>query len=425
MCLRTGEYWGSRCRFRRVTPPSQSNAGIGRAAAPAPGREPRVLAEIMEELQRPRTAEALVATLGSMLRARPTLEGGVERVRSTDVMARLRELDMLGWVEPFDAHWRLTEEGRAIVEARPLQDEARFALALCVRHEGRNQRVVTRLLRRMLALNPGADGLVVTQRPRVVEALVPSGNEVPRLRVLIEDWWHRHVEAMPGMTPQTPPPEVLSKVAALCGSRVASATAFALQRRLDELLVDALNEALFGDLVGPRDLPTWQRRMDRAGIALRTRRLPDRPGGGWFPTGSFTQDARPEFVTVAGLIDGSETWAIRALSSPEADLPFARALYAAYSSLRASEEREYVSLLAARDLVCHRLRVGNPAFERTLQAVFPKAIRGDLPYAMALEVDLSPRDRQRLLGALEVVVDGAPRYILSMRRRASSSEDTP
>lgn len=50
---------------------------------------------------------------------------------------------------------------------------------------------------------------------------------------------------------------------------------------------------------------------------------------------------------------------------------------------------EYVSLLAVRDWTCYGLRISHEVFEQTLQTQFPLALRKEIPYSIALEVDIS------------------------------------
>ena len=52
-----------------------------------------------------------------------------------------------------------------------------------------------------------------------------------------------------------------------------------------------------------------------------------------------------------------------------------------------------------------------------LQDLFPKAVRGDSIYSMALEVDVTPAERNRYKYKIPIVVDEIPRYIISMRNK--------
>jgi len=96
---------------------------------------------------------------------------------------------------------------------------------------------------------------------------------------------------------------------------------------------------------------------------------------------------------------------------------FADTLFEAYQQRQQLERVEFVSLPAVRDHVCFRLRISNAIFTATLQALFPRAVRNETAYSMALEVDVTPLERRQLQSRLPIVIDGIPRYIIAMRRR--------
>src|SRR5262249_22852887 len=81
-----------RCRFGAVTGPSSERFNDGRAAAPAPGKDPRRLAELLEESQRlgPSSAERIAASLNTRREVRIAFLGRSEKDRPADVEGRLR-----------------------------------------------------------------------------------------------------------------------------------------------------------------------------------------------------------------------------------------------------------------------------------------------------------------------------------------------
>ena len=402
-----------------MTAPSSERFDEGRAAAPAPGRDPRRLAEILEEIHRigPLSVAQLVASLRERREVRIAFTGGTERDRPSDVDGRLRELAALGWIEANEERWALTETGKTIVPWAPLTDRVRFATALCLAQEQHNKHVISRLLSRLWEIHPARQGAVVLARPPMTT--VPSDQESLRRWILdtLVSWLGRLAHEMSGFVIPDSLDETAQKVERALGAGWGGLLPSLRKKRLEEAMMDRLHDLLFGSIVAPRDLGIWQSRMDWAGLTLVARKLPGGRGQVWFPVGAFRRTGNPSFTPVEGLARDGVVYHVHTPSGLEAEAHFATTLYDSYRAFQQRDKTEYVSLLAVRDHVCYTLRIGNARFEALLQQIFPRVLRGDLPYAMALEVDLSPADRRRIAGALPVIIDGTPRYILSMRQR--------
>ncbi|WP_437296604.1 hypothetical protein [Sorangium sp. So ce426] len=402
--------------------PSSERFDDGRAAAPSSGRDPRRLAEILEEIHRlgPSSAAQIAASLNTHREVRIAFFGRPEKDGPADVDGRLRELAGLGWIEARGEQWALTKVGEEIAARGPVGAPVPFARTLCLAHEAHNKRVVSRLLTRMWEINPGRQGAVILADPPSNAAPVER-DEIQRwLAGAIESWLQKLASEMPGFEPPASVEEIAQKVERGLGEGWESLN---LKRRLDRLkeaMLDRLHEMLFGGVVAPRDLRIWQSRMEWAGLTLLARRLPGVRGRVWFPVGAFRKPGNPSFSPVQGLVRDELIYHVYTPSGSDAETEFAAELYDCYRARQQRERTEYVSLLAVRDHVCYELRIGNACFEALLQRIFPRVLRGELPYSMALEVDLSPRDRLRIAGALPVMIDGTPRYIIAMRQPAAA-----
>jgi hypothetical protein len=199
----------------------------------------------------------------------------------------------------------------------------------------------------------------------------------------------------------------------------ASERANRLQTRISEAFV----EIMFGQIMSANDVEIWQERMDWAGLTHTARDLPGVQGQVWFPVGAFRTKA-DDFTPLVGLVNnpGNQdalTFSRYTPSGADFEDSFMRTLYEGYRQVQhAQHGNEYVSLLTVRDWVCYRLRISHEVFENTLQSQFPRALRGEIPYSLALEVDVNPSERMRLGNARPVRIDKQPRYIIAMRSRA-------
>ncbi len=362
----------------------------------------------------------MVASLRERREVRIAFTGGTERDRPSDVEGRLRELAGLGWIEANGDRWALTEAGKTIVPWAPVADPVRFAWALCLAHEQHNKHVISRLLSRMWEIHPARQGAVVLARPPMTTA--PGNQEELRRWVpdTLASWLGRLAREMSGFVLPDSLDETAQKVVRTLGEGWKGLLPSERKKRLEKAMMDRLHDLLFGRIVAPRDLGVWQSRMDWAGLTLVARKLPGGDGQVWFPVGAFRRTGNPSFTAVEGLTRDGIGYHVHTPSGSEAEAHFAATVYDCYRVRQHRDKTEYVSLLAVRDHVCYTLRIGNARFEALLQQIFPRVLRGDLPYAMALEVDLSPMDRRRIAGALPVIIDGTPRYIISMRQQSGS-----
>jgi hypothetical protein len=98
---------------------------------------------------------------------------------------------------------------------------------------------------------------------------------------------------------------------------------------------------------------------------------------------------------------------------------FVKVLFEEVQALRGPEQREYVSLLAVRDRVCYRLRIGNPVFERRLAEAVSLSVSRQIPYSLSIEPDRTWQEQSSREMELPVVING-PRYIISMKERVSA-----
>lgn len=390
--------------------------------APSPGRDPRWLAEVLEGLVR--LGRSTAADLSSSLKERWEVrlafsEGGEaeRRARPADVDAMLRELALVGWAEVADGRWTSTPAGETVASATPVADPAKFSLALCRAHEHHNAHVVSRLLGRLWELCPALQGAVVLQLPALAK--------LPSDRPALEQWlaktllpWLAALAAQTGgLAAPASAEEVVQRVARGLPEKWEGLGPRDQRKRMKDAVTDRLLDLLFGAIVAPRDFWVWQTRMDWAGLTLLARKLPGARDRVWFPVGAFRRTAAPSFLPIEDIAREGVSYHVYAPSGPETEERFAGTLYDVYSEIRRREQVEYVSLLSVRDQVCYLMRIGNGRFEELLQRIFPLALQGELPYAMALEVDLSPADRRRVAGQLPVTIDHVPRYIVSMQRR--------
>lgn len=104
---------------------------------------------------------------------------------------------------------------------------------------------------------------------------------------------------------------------------------------------------------------------------------------------------------------------------------FLATLFAEYIVQQKSEQVDYVALFPVAKRVCRKLKISVSTFEKYLNQVFPMCIRGSVPYGMAIEVDMTPRERasynrRSFVNQLRIYdnsidKDGYPAAIISMR----------
>lgn len=401
-----------------------SRRETGRPESIARESDPRVLAEVLDELLRlgPVNSRQLSESLRSRVGVRlaPAEEGSAQRgtkLGPSEADTIKREFGFLGWINRAETLWVLTDEGTALAERRLMGSPTEFARQLCIANDRNNQQVVSRLLARMWELNPEQQGSVIIPQPL-------SGNFPGNLAdlhdwilPLVPKWLDGLEKQMKGFSASVPPEDIVAQVEKSLGERWEKRSPADQFKRLQEVIAERFTDLMFSHIISPADVEIWQSRMDWAGLTSTARNLPSVAGQVWFPVGAFREQAADDFTAIKGLEHEGRTYYCYTPTSSEFENLFTQTLYEGYLQRQQQEQVEYVSLMVVRDWVCFRLRIGNPHFERLLQWMFPKAIQGELPYSMALEVDITPAEKNRLRGVVPVVIDGTTRYIISMRHR--------
>jgi len=394
----------------RGTPVRQRSITFGKPRSIARESDPRVLAQVLETLDQygPSTTRQLSAHLGERnLKLEP------DKARTIR-----REFQFLGWLKPETSRWSLTAAGKALADTRPTVQVDSFARQLALANEQHNQQVVSQLLQRMWNLNPGGQGAVILPQP-------PLG-DVPDSLTILQSWliqqlprWSQGLQQqMAGFVE----PEAFEPVAdAIIESltvRWEQMRPHERRHRILELITERFVDLMFGHIMTPSDVEIWQSRLDWAGLTHTARHLPGLAGHVWFPVGAFRSAGDDAFSPVGDLASQGLTFYHYTPTGPEFQDRFSNTLYEGYRQQQRQERVEYVSLLAVRDWVCYRLRISHAIFESTLQDIFPRALRGEMKFTMALEVDITPAERRRLGSARPVVIDNAPRYIIAMRAKS-------
>lgn len=401
-----------------------SRRETGRPESIARESDPRVLAEVLDELLRlgPVNSRQLSESLRSRVGVRlaPSEEGSLQRgtkLGPSEADTIKREFGFLGWIDRAENLWVLTDEGKSLAERHLTTLPTEFARELCIANDRKNQQVVSRLLARMWELNPEQQGSVIIPQPL-------SGNTPGNLTdlrdwllPLIPRWLNGLEKQMKGFSASVPPEDIITQVEKALGEQWEKKKPGEQNKRLQEVIAERFTDLMFSHIISPSDVEIWQTRMDWAGLTLTARNLPSVAGQVWFPVGAFREQAADDFTAIKGLEHEGRTYYCYTPTSLEFEKLFLQTLYEGYLQRQQQEQVEYVSLVAVRDWVCFRLRIGNPHFENLLQRIFPKVIQGELPYSMALEVDITPAERSRLRGVVPVVIDGTTRYIISMRHR--------
>jgi len=349
-----------------------------------------------------------------------TSASGLERLR--------RELLHLGWLMESEAPnsaeaslWWLSPAGENLVRDKTLTPES-LSLRWCV-DSNEVEDSISRLLERLWLLSPDSQGQVIFALPSVEEPPpADRANLGAYLIGLYTKWWVPLVQHWCPRWEQILPAKTLGVDALRQQShdRLAARWPRLLteaQRRtaVQEQLTGQLRAFLFGDILPPTAVETWQRRMDWAGLSLSS--VFDGTGRIWFPVGVFRNNASPAFQFVSGLVQGQQTYAVYAPAWPIIRTAFATTLGWAYFHEQKLHQGTYVSLHAVRDLVCQKLRLGHFRFVECLQQAFTESVTDSFPYHLSLEVDRTPSDRQRQARELPIEVDGAPRYIVAIQRR--------
>ena len=404
--------------------PVSSRRETGRPESIARESDPRVLAEILDELLRlgPVNSRQLSESLRSRVGVRlaPAEEGSAQRgtrLGPSEAGTIKREFGFLGWINRAESLWVFTDEGKSLAERRLTASSTEFARQLCIANDRNNQQVVSRLLARMWELNPEQQGSVIIPQP--LSGNIPGNLDDLHdwILPLIPRWLDGLEKQMKGFSASVPPEDIVTQVEKSLGERWEQMKPGDQRKRLQEVIAERFTDLMFSHIISPADVEIWQSRMEWAGLTLTARNLPSVAGQVWFPVGAFREQTADDFAAIKGLEHEGLTYYCYTPTSSEFEKLFTQTLYEGYLQRQQQEQVEYVSLMAVRDWVCFRLRIGNPHFELLLQRMFPRAIQGEIPYSLALEVDITPAEKSRLRGVVPVVIDGTTRYIISMRHR--------
>ncbi len=328
-----------------------------------------------------------------------------------------REFEFLKWIEPNQSKWTLTERGKDLASMAGGQNISKFAQELCVDNDRYNQRVVSRLLQRMWQISPDLQGAIIIPKP-AFENLPESLDELKKqLQSNLPKWsaaLQKQVKNFRGIDQVN---DFAENIVNGMSARWEKAPLSEKVNRLQTLIGEVFFQAMLGEIISPNDVDIWQNRMDWAGLTHTARDLPGTQGHIWYPVGAFREQG-DEFTAVAGLVNAeNQTFHRFTPSGKRFAEQFMSTLFDGYRQVQKATNVEYVSLLAVRDWTCYRLRISHEVFEQTLQTQFPLALRKEIPYSIALEVDISHSDLARLGNARPIVIDGSPRYIISMRSR--------
>ncbi len=393
----------------RETPMRQRSVIPGKPRSIARESDPRVLAQVIETLGRygPSTTRQLSAHLSERnLKLEP------DKARTIQ-----REFQFLDWLESETGQWSLTTAGKALTDTPPTAQVDSFARQLALANEQHNQQVVSRLLQRMWNLNPAGQGAVILPQPPLGAVLDSLTTLQSSLLEQFPRWSQSLQQQMAGFVePETFEPIVDAIVGSLT-ARWEQMRPHERRNRILTLITERFVYLMFGHIMTPSDVEIWQGRLDWAGLTHTARHLPGLAGQVWFPVGAFRPTGDDAFTPVEGLASQGLTFHRFIPAGSKFEGRFNDTLYEGYREQQRHERVEYVSLLAVRDWVCYRLRISHDLFESTLQEIFPRALRGDLKFTMALEVDITPAERRRLGSTRPIVIDNIPRYIIAMRAK--------
>ena len=333
------------------------------------------------------------------------------------------EFIFLDWIEADQARWALTERGKDLAALGGDAFVGEFARQLCLDSEIHNQHIVSRLLLRMERLSPDLQGAIILPRPEMDE-LPDSLDDVRKLlRAGLPRWSKALQQQVKNFAGLANSDAIADRIVADIQSRWSKANDSERSNRLQERISEAFVELMFGQIMAANDVEIWQVRMDWAGLTHTARDLPGVQGQVWFPVGAF-REKTDDFTPLVGLVNfpgdaNALTYCRYTPAGADFEKQFMRILYEGYRQVQLAQHgNEYVSLLTVRDWVCYRLRISHEVFENTLQNQFPRALRGEIPYSLALEVDVMPSELMRLGNARPVSIDKQPRYIIAMRSHA-------
>jgi hypothetical protein len=399
---------------------SSIRAGVERVAL-AQTTDAELIRAVLQELERGATKLAdLTARVAGRNPIRSTSRSLVE-----DLVRELRAVD---WAEASAEHLNLGTDV-PVGLLKPTSSAEELHLELAVAHERRNGGVVSGLLNRLRALAPHRQGAMVLPEPEL-DPPADRDQLADYARRQVAEWAGKLRSEYPATAAYLDDQQLGSKLATQFVELAALPTAAQRANRATELLRDAFAGALFGGIAAPRELIyTWVPRLAQAGLLMWARQLFGVSGMAIFPVGKFRNPDDP--VDEAGVWQPGTNYRRIAVAAGEVALQayalhtpddeaglerFVQVLVREYQALRSQELQPYVSLLACRDRVCYRLRIGNPGFERLLALAVAHGAARRIAYSIAIESDQSWAERGSNALELPVMVDG-PRYLLAIEER--------
>jgi len=347
-------------------------------------------------------------------------ERGEIKLSSDDTADILREMTQIGWTES-DANrvFRLSEEGQRLVRDGIVEQQEALARELVVANDRVKDRIASRILGRLWEINPNNQGAVIIPKPTIPDDLGSDKDAIVTwLAEHSAEWLKGLSREMSGFPQELSPEKLASDVIKVIKENWEKLSSPERRKRLQQSLRDQFLHKVFGSLdLLSRELQIWQSRLDWAGLTMTARDLSGVAGAVWFPVGGFRKELAEGFVKVDGLIYQSREYYVYSPSGEEFEEKFLNVLFEEYLRRQKEEGVEYVSLPVVRDRVCYRLRLGAWLFQSLLENLFPKCVRGEVIYGMAIEVDITPAERRRLEHTIPIVISGVPRYVLAMRKQ--------
>lgn len=374
--------------------------------------DPRLFAEVLNEINKAGTTTSKQLSDAITSRIRPI---GLT-YESDKAITVERELEKLGWIKIQQNQILLTEIGNDIVNSKNGLDPFVLARRIATANEKNNAQVVSKLLSRLWEINPEQQGAVII--PQLGKDELPK-SLVDFRRYLLNiapKWIEGLAKTISGLHLQFEAEDLVKKVIDGLKKNWEKQSTSIRFNRSQELIAQYFIDAMFGYIISPSDIVIWQRRLEWAGLTYLAEEIPGMAGYVWFPVGAFRENATTEFFPIPEIMNRGQAFHVHELGK-NGESDFGRTLYEAYIQQQQLEGVEYVSLIAVRDWVCYRIKISALTFELMLQDLFPKAVRGDSIYSMALEVDVTPAERNRYKYKIPIVVDEIPRYIISMRNK--------
>ena len=388
----------------------------------------------------------------------------VESPTRTTVDGLVSALCAFGWLKLAQAgsgQYVLTPEGETIA-AESADDAKRFRRALAVKLHERYV-VPGWLIARLMALNPGGQGLVVLPSPP--EGWRPSSRkwEDSRWTDDLAEQATRAVDLARRADPGAFPIDnerwletvrhTWDKLGARKQRKVSRTSrdhgaaekpkvkTFAPRGRLRQAMREAAVSLLFANTlpgatepdfarvrhpIHARSFQAWCPVLDAIELIFYTDSHPSLPGRVLLPCGSFRSAApSPPFECLREVTDpkGKPLWLYQP-TWESAAVGFRKALLDGYGRVSRDVGSLYVSLLDVRDEVCRLLHLSSLRFDELLEGAYRETIRGGLPgfpgVSISLESDIRPEQRSgHGLLRRPVYIDGVPHSLIAIATRTA------